>query len=63
MTCRSWTDLVAQFSPEQIAAAEASVTAAAEFTDEQLHRLRPLFSGSGERVVGGRVVTQERGAA
>lgn len=54
MTGRTWADLVAQFSPEQVDAVDAAVASADELTGEQIHALGPLFSGAGERVVASR---------
>lgn len=63
MTLDTWADLVAQFSAQQIADADASVADADEFTDEQIYRLSPLFPGAGERVAASRAADLERGAA
>jgi hypothetical protein len=64
MTGRTWEDMVAQFSPEQVDAVDASVAGAAEFTGEQLHVLGPLWAGAGGRVASSRAANMpERGAA
>lgn len=60
---RTWADMVARFSPEQVDAVDASVADAAEFTGDQLHVLGPLFTGAGERVAASRIAGPERGAA
>jgi hypothetical protein len=60
---RTWDALVAQFSPKQVAAVDAFVTEAGELTDDQIHTLRPLFSGAGERVVAARAADEPGHAA
>jgi hypothetical protein len=60
---RTWDALVAQFTPEQIDAVDAAVASAGELTGEQIHTLRPLFNGAGERVAANRAAGPERGAA